>query len=420
MIRHRIFCVASGRWATSIDSMRVRISSFLLALFFPFFGCRAHTSVQADRQAAARLRARLEADLAAGSLTDAERSWRQAQTACPGCTELYDSLVALGYLQLESGRDEQARNAFQQVRGATDYLGLHHLGGYYNLIGRFDEAERHYLKALKAEEQAMLSAGDQNVLPTMIHTLHDLAYIYSVQKKTHLVEAIRPRLDALVQRMSPPRATELIRLAHVQLFLGRNAEAKALFIRALSLPNAHRNDVLEAHLRLAELEAVQGRFREAHEIYRLLLADPGLTPIDRAGVRRASGQLHASQGSFDEAEAAFRSVLDDTASMPAHPERMSALSGLARLYVRMERLDEAERRYDELCRALEHRKASPALLGALRDWAEVKSGRGRYEEAELLLKRRLQGAKGSGNPSEIEQAEQDLARLHDRARSVVR
>ena len=244
----------------------------------------------------------------------------------------------------------QASMRLEPFRNATR---LAYTGNALYMLGRYEEAETTYRKALEILDKAL--AGQH-----------------------------------------PDRAAALAGIGAAQMRLGRHAEAEEILKESLALrerllrPN--HPGLAEPLTRLAELYVRTGRAAEAEAVARraVEIREHGLSSNHPhlAVLLSTLGDACRDQGKDIEAEALFQrsmAILEKTLGA-AHPEFAKPLLGLGRLRQKQNAQADAE---DLLKRAYELRKATlgdhhPETADAARHYAELLRAIGRAPEAATL------------------------------------
>jgi non-specific serine/threonine protein kinase/serine/threonine-protein kinase len=314
-----------------------------------------------------------------------------------------ETMAELGDVYAAQGRNAEAdalyRHSLEGLtasRGADDpdALGVRNaLAGLVGRQGKFDEAAEHFTEVLAARRRVL---GEEHV--DTAETLNDLAELHWVQGRYEraeplLREALRVRQHALGAE-HPDTLISQINLALLYDETGRKDQAEAIYLEVIEtqrrvLPPGH-SDTLTALNNLAGLYFAQERddeaeplYREALESQRRELGEDHLLTIATMG---NLGELYTRDGRLDEARPLLVAAVDSCRALPCadlhlgamlrkyggylsqagklaeaertlleahaildgsvggdHDQTKKVARGLADLYARSDRTDEAER-----------------------------------------------------------------------------
>jgi non-specific serine/threonine protein kinase/serine/threonine-protein kinase len=255
--------------------------------------------------------------------------------------------------------------------------------------GDFDDAERHYGRALALRERA----GDA---PGTTATLAGLAALRAGQGRFADAESLYRRVLAAEQvdgGEGSPRT--LMGLAIVHWSRGRLADAEPLMRRALAIQERtlgpDHPDVAATLNNLGALAWTQGRYADALPLYERTRAiferAVGTGHPDFAASLNNLAETHWKLGHAAEAEALFRRALAVKERVtPGHPSVAVSLNGLAGALRDAGRLAEADTLYRRAL-AIRERAFGPAgapVAETLRDWAALLRRAGRVDSAVAL------------------------------------
>ncbi|NEQ68864.1 MAG: tetratricopeptide repeat protein [Symploca sp. SIO2D2] len=191
-----------------------------------------------------------------------------------------DSIHYHGMLCESQGKYDEAERLYLRALNLREtFLGNKHpnfansinsLAGLYSLQGKYDKAETLYLKALQLRKE-FFDKEDADVATSF----HNLAGLYSLQGKYDEAEALYLQALELMEKSlgyeHPDVATSTNDLANLYLSQGRYKEAEPLYLQALELRkksfgNEHL-DVADSNNSLAKFYSLQGRYDEAKKLY---------------------------------------------------------------------------------------------------------------------------------------------------------
>ncbi len=266
------------------------------------------------------------------------------------------------------------------------------IGGMYQKLGFYEEAEPHLARALELQQRL---AGDDD-LETMM-TMGQLGQVYFRQERLAEAEATLERLVDVSRRTLGPRRNETLTAMHnlTAVYLGqrRYDEAEPLLRELLEarrevLGEDHRqttatmNNLASLYMETARYAEAEPLFRSALEIRRRTLGeDHPRTSISRFNL----GDLYGKTDRPEQAEPLMREALQGfrTALGDAHPYTLEALAGLAEVERRLRKPEEAEKLGLE-CYRLNLHRLGPEGEGtrqAARFLADLYESTGREDEA---------------------------------------
>ena len=303
---------------------------------------------------------------------------------------------------------------------------LSRAGYYFDQLGRYSEAEPHYVVALGMRKRLL---GDAH--PQVVSSLKDLALLYDnlgrYSEAEPLVQEVLGMRKRLLGDAHPQVASSLNDLAWLYKNQGRYSEAEPLFQEALAmrkqLLGGEHLAVAQSLNDLAVLYDHQGCYSEAELLYQEALAM----------CKRLLGDAHPSvaqilnnlvvnynnQGRYSEAEPLHQEALAMRKRLlgDEHPDVAQSLNNLAKLYDNQGRYSEAEPLYQEalaMCKRLLG-DAHPSVAFSLNDLAMLYDNQGRYSEAEPLFHESLAMRKrllGDAHP-DVASSLNNLAKLYD-------
>jgi CHAT domain-containing protein/tetratricopeptide (TPR) repeat protein len=295
---------------------------------------------------------------------------------------------------------------------------------YWNL-GRYDEAEPLYKRALAIDEKA-LGPDHRDVG----RDLNNPAELYRTRRRYAEAEPLMKRALAIAEKAlgadHPNVSIRLNNLALVYRAQGRYSNAEPLYKRALAIAEKTLGpDHAEVGTYLNNLAALyqdQGRYGEAEALYKraLLITEKALGPDHReVGIRLNNlALLYALQGRFADAQPLYKQALAiaEKALGPDHSDVSAGLDNLAQLYQAQGRFGDAEQLYQRALAIAEKTLGPdhPDVGTHVNNLALLYLGQGRYGDAEPLYKRALTIAEKALGPEhpDVGTAFNNLANLH--------
>ncbi|MCC6860292.1 MAG: tetratricopeptide repeat protein [Bryobacterales bacterium] len=216
--------------------------------------------------------------------------------------------------------EEAARRSVETLESA---LGPQHpglarslstLGAVNRYLGRYDQAEALYRRALWIQERAL---KDQS---STANTLINLAELYALEKRYAEAGRIATRaLNLYIGAFGlehPGVAVALNNLAQIAKHEGRGAEAESLYRRCLEVAARTLGESHPDYARytgnLADLYAKQGRFRAAEVLYGRALAvlkdSLSARHPETAGMRARLGEVYMAQNRAAEARRTLKAL----------------------------------------------------------------------------------------------------------------
>ncbi len=236
------------------------------------------------------------------------------------------------------------------VKGSPNKARPHNnLGNVYTKLGRYDDAVRQYLAALKMDIN-------------YVEAHYNLAFVYARQGRTD--DAIREYKEAI--KIVPDYSIAHNNLGNIYQDQNRLEDAVNEYKAALK----NNPDYAEAHNNLANAYQRQGRLEEAIPSYLTALK---LNP-DYGEARNNLANAYQRQERYDEAIAEYK------AALKINPNYAEAHNGLANTYQMQNRLDDAIPLYKAAIRL----KTGYAFAHA--NLAVAYEKKGRYQEAINELK----------------------------------
>jgi tetratricopeptide (TPR) repeat protein len=226
----------------------------------------------------------------------------------------------------EQGRSSEATEAFGTAvdRAPSNKDFRIHLGNAYLKLGRDEEAEAEYRRALKATIRVKTES-------TYALQLGDL---YRAQDS--VVEAETNYLAAIAA--DPSDATPYGRLAELYRSQQRDDEAIELYKKAIGVGLPARFNSLQRYLALAEFHLEQGMPEKAEAV---LNEAVHLNPFSRS-LRLLLGEIYQAQGRMDEAVEEYQRL------KRLEPGNLKGYLMVAAVYCEQERWAEAEAEYIEV------------------------------------------------------------------------
>jgi WD40 repeat protein/CHAT domain-containing protein/tetratricopeptide (TPR) repeat protein len=341
---------------------------------------------------------------------------------------------------MKTGQYREALSKAQQDLMLTQQDGEDHLhvsrslsllGELNSALGRYTEAEKHYMRALKIRTNAL----SRNHLD-MAEILNNVGDLYYIQARYKAAEVHHHRALAIREQVlnhdHPDVAQSLASLASAIMAQGRYGDVEWLLERSLSIrervQGSGRADTAQSLNLLGILRNGQGRYADAEK-----LLDQAIAVVEQyvgsdhpklAEILNNQGHLLTSLARYGEATQLYKRALaiSEKTLGPEHLEIAQSLGGLATVALAETRSDEAEL----LCnRAIQlgERALGPqhpfvgrnlTMLAGFYSWV------GRYSEAEPLLKRAVGIAEKTygAEHREVASALMSLGYLYDRQERI--
>lgn len=277
---------------------------------------------------------------------------------------------------LEAGHLEVAAMLFGRllVEYPDSPLIFARIGSVSHKLGRLDEADDYFRKALAAEA----------------HNADALCGLGQLSAERGMFE-VAARFFNQALKFAPDHYLALDCLGELWLRCGDLERARELFSRAVAV----RPYFAEGLFHLGQVYANLGNLYEAETNYRLAT----IVKPDHAGAFNNWGIIQASQGRFDEAETSYRRSLE------IDPDNFHALFNLAELYEKTSKLSEAE---DLVKQALVMAPSDPGLSRLM---ATLLRRQGKLQEALAVLEK---VTVPPDNPDKALEVHFELARIQDR------
>jgi len=296
---------------------------------------------------------------------------------------------------------------------------LHNLGVLYADIGRLDEAESHYLKAIAIRRKTS-PADYARSLTNLANLYFDDAKRYEAAESLYL-EALSIRSKS-PGKESREYANTLNSLAGLCLKTGRYQDAETLYREVLTIlekVGGKRNAEYAKPLsNMARLYADMGRYDAAEPLLIEVLSIFGKEHPDYANVVNQQAILYYETGRYSEAEALFLESMNiwENKFGKEHAYYAQSLNNLASLYASTKRYAEAESLFREaiVIRKTALGKDHPEYAASLNNLGALYYSLGRFMEAEsfcLEAKEIREKALGLEHPSYVESLH-NLARLY--------
>ena len=329
-----------------------------------------------------------------------------------------DELFSLALECSEKGQEERARaymgsaacagiNAAREGHPrAPDFL--QKMAEFYVATG-FPESAVHIFETARRDVLENLAPEH----PVRFRVLYSMFMLYRhLGRLEEALEPVREAIECLrADDMADPGALgdALMEMAAVYDELVRPAEAEAVFKEALGLfaLRLGKYDPLTilSRLRLACFYREQRRFGEAEPLYREAL-DTAERVHGRDDLKASClnnlALFYLDRDRHDLAEGLMAQAIEIGERVyPAdHPDRLTGLTNLAKLYMQQRRFAEAERLYEQVMQILNHLPvgSSPFLPIVQMRMAEIRLADGRIEEAESHGKFSLSAAVALAGP----------------------
>ncbi len=297
------------------------------------------------------------------------------------------------------------------------------LGWTYRAIGEPNQAEQHFLHAIRIYRQ---HHGEEH--PDTLRATDDIGWVYQDQGRYHDMERLWTKNLKIRQRVSGAelQAGTMNALGATYWFLGKYKEAESLFEKILPLARrelAEENvTVLPAYgCNLANVYKAQGRYEEAERLFVEMLKT-AQWPEEHRRVELlytcALADTYREQGRYDKAEPLFVKTLEKLRLLlgKKHLRNLPHIYGLARLYMDQDRHEEAKTLFSEALQIARgrHRQGHPVTLRLVNGLAVLHTKQKQYDEAETLFDEALKGRQrelGEDHPDTLE-TKNDLAVLY--------
>jgi len=298
--------------------------------------------------------------------------------------------------------DKAAARVAKELQGQPEVAGelQSTIGGVYQTLGRYGEAEAMYRGAL-ANRRKFFGREHRKVAVS----LADLGFLHRLQGKNSDAEAVFREALAMQRKLLGDKHPDVTRsLANLSIELwrqGKAAEAETLSREALAnrknLFGSERTDIATLVGQLVWVPSEQGRLKEVEAIYREAIAMSkhvlGNENSEVAALLRGFALALKGQGRLAEAETIFREALtmQKKSLSNEHPEVAMSLEWLARVLATEGKLGEAEAAYQE---ALAMRKKlqgpdHPLIANLLNNFGGVLADQKKFNDAENMYREAL-------------------------------
>jgi tetratricopeptide (TPR) repeat protein len=319
-------------------------------------------------------------------LQDDDKWWRTNRRLLKHATRCWDLVLSglildegvewalnnLGMLYRSLGKLDDGEKVYcRALQGSEKVLGPDHtstLGSVNNIAnlyikqGKLGEAEELYQRALQGYEKAL---GPDHT--STLRTVYNLASLYQQQDKLDEVEKLYQRaLQGFEKALGPDHTSALDTvkdLATLYMKQGKLGEAEELYQRALQgyekAVGPDNTSTLRTVYNLAILYVEQDKLDEAEKLYQRALQgfEKALGPDHTSALDTVNNlaTLYMKQGKLDEAEKLYQRALqgNEKAVGPEHRSTLRTVHNLAILYVEQDKLDEAEKMYQRALRGFE-------------------------------------------------------------------
>ncbi|KAF1952737.1 TPR-like protein [Byssothecium circinans] len=281
---------------------------------------------------------------------------------------------------------------------------IHGLGLLHRDLGKLDEAEEMYKRALEGREKTL---GPEHT--STLHTVNNLGTLYWDQDKLDEAEKMyRRALEGCKKALGPEHTWTLCTVNNLGTLYtdqGELDEAEKMFQWALEgyekAFGPHHTSTLDTVNNFGGLYAVLGKLDEAEKMYRRALegCKKALGPEHTWTLCTVNnlGNLYVDQGEMDEAEKMFQWALEgyEKAFGPHHMSTLGTANNLGTLYWNQGKLDEAEKMYR---RALEGFKKALGLdhtliFHTVNNLGNLYVSQGEMDKAEKMFQWALEGYK---------------------------
>ena len=329
----------------------------MLALAAGFIA-RTLEAERANREAAAAVAAREEAELALKKAEQARRETEEVTNFLGGLFKVSAPGEALGNTitarQLLDDASEKIQDSFadQPLARARFMLTI---GEIYRRLGLYKKAEQ-LLKGAVEIHRRSLPEDDL----TLAMSLNSLANLHALLGRPQEAKPLFERALAIRQRHLEPDSLNIVmclnNLGNIYADQGELERAESLYVRAVDMVSKHQDgqanpDLFVAFNNLASLYADQDRHQEAVPLFeRFLDYQRTFHGPNHPHVATALGNLaysRAQLGAVAEAEKLYFEARDILLKVfgPQHPDIAYWLTLLADLYVEQQRYGEAEALY---------------------------------------------------------------------------
>jgi serine/threonine protein kinase len=317
-------------------------------------------------------------------------------------------LMTLGHVYENLGRYQDAERLYLRALGQRrTVLGPHdvevaenmdHLGALYRHMGRYHEADSLYHVALDIKSDLL---GAEH--PAVAETLYLLGFLMPYLGRMEESEAFYRRALAIQRRTlrpDDPRLSEtMIQLATILSRRGTQDEAEALLREALATRVAAYGSgtplVADAQTYLADfLHGVRQQDAEAERLYREAIAvhrrspDGGLSELTHA--IEGLAEVAETVGRYGESETLRREIVQTRRDYfgPGHPAVANGLAGLGDFLHRRGRLAEAEQLGRQEIAILQASMGPEhhAMASALARMGTLLTDEGRYRDADSVFR----------------------------------
>jgi tetratricopeptide (TPR) repeat protein len=290
------------------------------------------------------------------------------------------------------------------VQYGDDHTSLYRLelmvviGGCYNLLAKFNEAEGIYREILVL--RAKMEGKDS---PEALSNMNNLALVLSSQGKLDEAEAIHREMMDLIENLVglddiPVVLTGINNLALVLKWQGKYAEAEKLYQKMLALEaERHTEAGIIGMNNMAALMSSQGRISEAEELYReaLKIGEHVFSEIHLAKLSCKNNLALAlsARGHYKNAERLYGEILSLSEEMlgKENPFIITTMNNLAHTHSKQGRYGSAEaihRDMLELCISALG-KESPDTLSSMNHLVCALVNQGKDVEAEKVCREAL-------------------------------
>jgi tetratricopeptide (TPR) repeat protein len=229
------------------------------------------------------------------------------QSRCTGESRI-QALRHRGAMRFGMGRPHEALADIQEAAEAADALGdraliatvLNNLGNVRIVLGQHDAATECFTRSLQIAEEL-------NSTRTLSSALGNLALLRLMQRRPEEArELVRRAMDIEADDVHlQDRCGQISNLARGEREMGNDAEAEALYLKALALAKAYGSRIFESIINgnLAEMHVEQGRLQEAEAEFRRALSiqresglarNEAITLVNYALLLRDQGQIEAA------------------------------------------------------------------------------------------------------------------------------